>query len=108
MAVPRNYRVLRGQRGTEARTKYLAYLQGLALPDKTNTVVKPRAAKKVLYITPFTVSLGADTFLEATALSDAYTKLGLQQVKDRSAEALTDTQKSLKLRGSKAARVSAT
>jgi hypothetical protein len=108
MAVPRYYRVLRGQRTPEARTKYLNYLSGLAQEDKTNTTPKNRPAKIELYVKPFNTDLGTDNLLTTSAISTSYTKLTSAIGAARTLNAKPATKNALKLRGSKAARVAAT
>lgn len=108
MAVPRYYRVLRGQRGPAARQKYLDYLAGLSQPDLTNEVPKNRPATQELYVKPFGVDLGTDVLLETSALQPSYTALrgaiGATRVVDSPPAGKTG----VKLRGAKAARISAT
>jgi hypothetical protein len=108
MAVPRYYRVLRGQRTAEARTKYLNYLAGLATPDKTNATPKNRPAKKVLYVKPFGVDLGTDVLLETSALETSFDRLVAAITAARVKAAIPAGSTGIKLRSSKAARVSAT
>jgi hypothetical protein len=99
--------VLRGQRGAAARTKYLAYLEGLAVPDKTNQTPKNRPVRNTLYVKPFTVDLGADSYLECSALDTSYTKLKAAIGTTRLLDTLPTGKNGLKLTGSKAARISA-
>jgi hypothetical protein len=108
MAVPRYYRVLRGQRTAAARTKYLDYLSGLATPDKQDLTPTNRPEKKVLYITPFNISLGATVVLQASAYTDSYTKLSTGIGAARLLTAIPETNTAVKLRSAKPARVSAT
>jgi hypothetical protein len=108
MAVPRYYRVLRGQRGPAARQKYLDYLAGLAQPDLTNETPKNRPASKVLYVKPFGVDLGADALLQTSALDPSFTKLRAAVGATRVFDVLAAGKSAIKIRNAKAARVSAT
>ena len=63
--------VLRGARGVAARDKYLAYLTGISTrPNKIGTKGnRPPSIK--LYIQPFSIDLGATTYVEVSALQTA-------------------------------------
>jgi hypothetical protein len=108
MAVARNYRVLRGQRGPAARQKYLDYLAGLNQPDLTNTTPKNRPASQPLYVKPFGVDLGTDVLLETSGLTPSYNALKASVGAARVFDSIPATKTGLKLRSAKAARVSAT
>jgi hypothetical protein len=108
MTTPRNYRVIRGQRGDAARDKYLAYLKGLSLPDLTNTPIKDRPAKVVLYVTPFGLKLGPDVLLQTSALTTSFNELKAIVGTNHVIDVLPGTKSAVKIRNAKAARVSAT
>lgn len=75
MAKPRNYWVLRGQRGTSAREKLLAYYADASTRERQLGTRGPRAAQQVLYLTPFSIPLATDHVLRATCLAPAWTAL---------------------------------
>lgn len=107
MAVPKFYRVLRGERGTAAKAKYLQRLTDLdPLQDGLGTKGN-RPASKILYVDPFNVDLGNELLLQTSALSTSYTALsaaiGATRVKDTLAASIIG----LKAKSIKAARVSA-
>lgn len=107
MPVPRFYRVLRGQRGTAAKTKFLSHLEGL---DSTPAIGSrgARPASNVLYVKPFGVDLGTTMLLQTSATIDAYNLLKSAVSSARVKDTLPASTNGLKLRSSKAARVSAT
>lgn len=107
MAVPKFYRVLRGQRGAAAKTKLLSVLTSLD-PNQDNLGTKPgRPESVVLYVEPFNIELGSELVLQTSALLPAYTDMksfvGTNRVKD----ALPAGILGLKAKSLRAARVSA-
>jgi hypothetical protein len=106
MAVPKFYRVLRGQRGTAAKTKFLNHLEGLdtisAIGTKGN---RPESTE--LLIVPFTVKLGTDVYLEQSALTPSWAALRTAIGNHAKASPPTGSSQ-VKIRGARAARISAT
>jgi hypothetical protein len=106
MAVPKFYRVLRGQRGLAAKTKFLNHLEGLDTVSEIGTRGN-RAESTELLIVPFNLKLGADVFLEQSALTPSWTALKAAigtHAKDNPPASSTQ----IKIRGARAARISAT
>lgn len=106
MAVPKFYRVLRGQRGLAAKTKFLNHLEGLDTESAIGTRGN-RAASTELLIIPFGIKLGSDVLLEQSALSTSWTALKAA-VGTHAKETPPASTTQVKLRGAKAARISAT
>lgn len=107
MAVPKFYRVLRGQRGAAAKAKLIEKLTSLD-PNQDNLGTKGgRAPSVILYVEPFNIDLGNELVLQTSALSTAYTDMktfvGTNRVKDALPAAIIG----LKAKSLKAARVSA-
>lgn len=77
MAVPRFYRVLRGQRTPAARQKFLDYLAGLsAQEDRTGGSAKERPATVPLFVHPFSLKYDGDLFVRTSCLDPAFTAMG--------------------------------
>jgi hypothetical protein len=108
MAVPRMYRVLRGERGAAAKTKFLDYLQRLT-PETSGVGTRGnRPASVQVYVVPFGQDFGANNYLRASALTPAIAALR-GAVGTHAKESITaGTDNALRLRGVHAARVSAT
>lgn len=91
--------VLRGLRGTAARTKYLQHLEGLANDQDGIGTRGNRPASVDLYIVPFALPLGSTVLIEASALSPAWNIFkNFSEVSSRVKTELTDGQTSVKLR----------
>lgn len=100
-------RVLRGQRGAAAKTRYLNYLEGLDIePDIGSRGPKPEQIK--LYLFPFSINLGGEIVLEASALEPSYQALKSGMGVTRVLENVPAGRAAIKLRTMRPARVSAT
>lgn len=75
MAKPRNYYVLRGLRGANARQRLLDYYAGQLQVDDNVGQGGPRPASVVLYIDPFAFNLAADHIMRDSALQPAWQAL---------------------------------
>jgi hypothetical protein len=107
MAVPKFYRVLRGQRGAAAKAKLIERLTNLD-PNQDGIGTKPgRPASKILYVNPFNVDLGNELLLQSSALLPAYTVLSAAVGATRVKDALPASTIGLKAKSLKAARISA-
>lgn len=107
MAVPKFYRVLRGQRGAAAKAKLIERLTSLD-PIQDGIGTKPgRPPLKILYVTPFNIDLGNELLLQTSALTPAYTALSAAVGATRVKADLPSSTIGLKAAGLKAARVSA-
>jgi len=107
MPVARFSRVLRGQRGQAAKTRYINYLEALDIePDIGSR--GPRPPEIPLYLTPFGVDLGNELVLEAKAVTTAYNALNGPITAARIKNAVPNGLQALKIRGVRAARVSVT
>jgi hypothetical protein len=105
MAVPKFYRILRSQRGAAAKQKFLNHLEGIDTVSAIGTRGN-RDDPKELFITPFNVKLGPTVVLKQSALTASFNKLhGAAGTHSPAALAANDT--AVKLRGARAARVSA-
>ncbi len=105
MAVPKFYRILRGQRGAAAKAKFLNHLEGIDTVSAIGTRGK-RADPKDLFITPFNIKLGPTVVLKQSALLTSFNKLHTA-AGTHSPVALAANDTAIKLRGARAARVSA-
>lgn len=111
MAVPKFYRVIRGERGAEAKTKFLAYLTRLspALEDSKIGTKGQRPSPTVLYVEPFGINLGTQLMLQTSALSTSWNAVkGIGPVAARTKEEISSGKSAIKMRGGSAARVRAT
>jgi len=73
MGVPRFYRVIRGQRGAAARTKYLAYLESLQSDIRDDGVQgSNRPASLNLAVVPFGIDLGTGKHILTSALQPSW------------------------------------
>jgi hypothetical protein len=106
MAVPKFYRILRGQRGNAAKQKFLNHLEGLDTESAIGTKGN-RAASTELLIVPFGVKLGATVLLEQSALETSWAILK-GPIGTHATETIPQASTSVKLRGARAARISAT
>jgi hypothetical protein len=106
MAVPKFYRVLRGQRGLAAKTKFLNHLEGIDTVSAIGTKGNRPESRK-LYIIPFNIKLGPTVLLEQSALIPSYTAL-TSALSTHTKATIDAAETSVKLRGARAARVSAT
>jgi hypothetical protein len=107
MAVPKFYRVLRGERGAAAKAKYLQKLTDLdPIQDGLGTK-GARPPLQILYVDPFNIDLGNELLLQTSALTPSYTALsgaiGATRIKAELATGIIG----LKAKSIKAARVSA-
>jgi hypothetical protein len=107
MAVPKFYRVLRGQRGQTARTTYLRYLEDLGT-DQAPVSRGNRPASIDLYVTPFGIDLGTELVLQTSALQASHSALNAGVGANRVLEAVPAGKAAIKIKTAKAARVSAT
>lgn len=73
MPRPRNYHVLRGARGAEARTKLLAFYAESKEPDIGSGNARPDKSR--LYVKPFSVPLATNHIMRDSALTPAWTAL---------------------------------
>ena len=69
----RFYNVLRGYRGQAARDTFLRHLQGLGTQGTGIGTRGGRPATQPVYIVPFALPLGTDTYVQASALEAAVT-----------------------------------
>jgi len=100
-------RVVRGQRGAAAKTRYLNYLEGLDIePDIGSRGSNPDSI--ALYVFPFTVNLGSKLVLETSAFLPSYNALKDGLGAARCLDTVPATRLALKIRAISAARVSAT
>jgi hypothetical protein len=106
MAVPKFYRVLRGQRGTAAKTKFLNHLEGLDTVSAIGTRGNRPDSNK-LYIIPFGIQLGAGVLLEQSALVNSYAALKAA-LGTHTKDTIQAQSTGIKIRSARAARVSAT
>jgi hypothetical protein len=107
MAVPKFYRVLRGQRGQAARTAYLNYLETLGT-DRAPVSRGNRPTSMPLYVLPFGIDLGTELVLETSALQASHAALNAGVGGNRVLESVPAGKAPIKIRTAKAARVSAT
>jgi hypothetical protein len=99
--------VLRGMRGEDAKTKYLDRLRGLGQGENIGTKGN-RPDSIPLYITPFAIPLGANTFIKVSALQPSWDLFkGFSEVAGRvqTQSEMTATEIPIKLSRYKAARV---
>jgi hypothetical protein len=106
MAVPKFYRILRGQRGAAAKTKFLNHLEGLDTVSAIGTRGN-RPDSTELLIIPFGIKLGSDVLLEQSALVPSWTALK-SAIGTHAKETPPASTTQVKLRGARAARISAT
>jgi hypothetical protein len=108
MAVARMHRVLTGQRGIAAKEKLLAYYQRLG-PETSGIGTKGnRPASVAVYVVPFGQNFGAGNFLHATALTPSVAALRAAVGTHAKQTITPGTENGLRLKGTSAARVSAT
>jgi hypothetical protein len=108
MAVPRMYRVLRGERGDAAKAKLLAYYQRLG-PEVSGVGTRGnRPASAALYVVPFGQNFGTGNYLQTSALVNSITALRGAVGTHAKLSITAGTENGLKLKGVHAARVSAT
>lgn len=101
----RFHNVLRGYRGETAKTKFLDHLRGLGQGENIGTRGSRPASKK-LYVQPFGQNLGANLYLQVSALVPSYDALsGYSEVTTRVKQTLAGTDTSVKIKGFTAARV---
>lgn len=108
MPVPKFYKVLRGERGAEAKATYLAYLNRLSPTLEQSKIGQgtARPASQKLYLRPFNLDLPATIVIVASASVPAWeTVRGITAVNTRVKATIPNTQQSLKLKGVKPARV---
>jgi len=108
MAVPKFYKVLRGERGTEAKTKYLAYLNRLSptLEDSKVGTGGNRPETKKLFLRLFNYDLPGTIFAETSATVPAWdTVKGITAVSARTKETIAAPNVSIKFKKVKPARV---
>jgi hypothetical protein len=111
MAVPRFYRVLRGQRTPAARQKFLDYLAGLSAgEDRTGGTSKNRPNTVPLFVHPFSLKYDATLFVKTSCLQPAYDAMGSAVASNLSTvtEATGSGKTQLRLSRFKAARISRT
>jgi hypothetical protein len=101
----RFHNVLRGYRGEAAKAKFLDHLKGLGQGENIGTK-GPRPASKILYIQPFGQDLGANLYLQVSALEPSYTALAAySEVSSRVKIIIGSTETSVRIAGITAARV---
>lgn len=103
---PRFSRVLRGQRGTVARKKYLDYLEGLLTEDNNIGTRGNRPDSIKLYLDAFGLPLGTTVKIQASALVPSWNLFkGLSQANSRAKEAVGNGNTPIKLSTYRPARV---
>lgn len=75
MAKPRNYWILRGVRGANARQRLLDYYAGTLTRESKLGTRGPRPASKTLYLDPFSLPLATDHVLRESCLLPTWTTL---------------------------------
>jgi hypothetical protein len=97
--------VLRGYRGETAKTKFLDHLKGIGQGDNVGTKGSRDDSKK-LYVQAFGQNLGANLYLQVSALVKSYDALDdYSEVVARVKTTLAQTDTSVKIKGFSAARV---
>lgn len=107
MAAAKFSKVLRGERGAEAKAKYLAYLTRLspALEDSRVGQGGARPESQKLFLRLFGYDLPATLYAEASASVTAWaTVKGITAVSSRVKESIAAPNTSLRLKGAKPAR----
>lgn len=107
MAVPKFYRVLRGERGTAAKTKYIEHLEGLGAVAAIGSRGK-KGESQILYLKPFGVNLGATLVMQVSSLKSSYDLLKGAMGTGRIVSTLPVGRTAIKPRGFRSARVSVT
>lgn len=106
MAARKFSRVLRGQRGPAAKRNFLEYLNELG-QDKEPSGTGKRRLKYRVFIDLFNVELGNEALLQQTLVREAWDALNFPSIRTRVTSPLPAGVTGLKIKGAKAARVSA-
>jgi hypothetical protein len=99
-------RVLRGQRGLAAKRQFLDYLNELGQDNEPVSTGK-RRLRYIVGIDLFSIELGNEKLLRQTLLRESWDALNFPSVRSRLVSVLPAGVSDLKIKGAKAARVSA-